>query len=178
MNSKLEPSNTPLKTIPKNKQTEEKVSYDELSEIQNQLIETNEQLQIMEKVEENTKKEESIPSKKEHIFENKRNENSLEQKKQEEKQKNKPSLEIKDEESESPFSEEIKNDPVILNMSDTLEIEEEVSNKKIEIDNSEDFMTGLIPEEILNGGMSNFDEPGDDDFPDMDDPDDDTIDFA
>lgn len=168
----VEPSKVPLKTIPKNKTTEETISNDELSEIQSQLISNNEQnkeINNVEKSSQNIDKEENRATKDEkntYIKNEEQKKDFVIEKKQNE-----------DIDNESPFNESKKkeNKPV-LEIKDTVEYIEEVSNKKIEIDTSEDFMTGSIPKEVLTGGLEEFEEPSDEDFPDMEEPED--VDFA
>lgn len=185
----LEPTKEPLKIIPKNKTTEEVISNDELFSIQHQLISNNEenkQIEEVNKVHENTPKlyvpndSQSKPITNPIVMQEPLKTSEVDNK--QEVLKSLP-VQKKSPIESSPFDEETEQSPKkgpILEILDTAEYVEEVSNKKIEIDTSDDFISGAIPESILNGGLDietpSDDEPSDDDIPDFEEPDD--IDFA
>ncbi len=168
---------------PKNKGTEELIDSRELEEIQNQLIKNNEDNLEKAEVKEDLPKKDDDKNSKKNDLNNDNKESKKENKKEEkfeqpkkEEKSNSP-LEIKDEDL-SPFDsvEEEKISIPEADNDETAVFEEEANNIKVEVDNSDDFLDGFIPQQVFSMGMD--DVPGDDDFIEMNTPDDEDIDFT
>ncbi len=163
---------------PRNKGKEEIVDSKELDEIQTQLIQSKEVFKDEDEytkfIDTSVKEKEVKPLEKETP--------AKEVKKAEKKEKVKSEinpLEIK-EDDESPF-DDIAEDKITIDdkeIDETAVYEEEANNIKVEIDNSNDFLDGFIPQQVFSMGNDGDDEPGDDDFGTMKAPDEEDIDFT
>lgn len=184
---------------PKNKSKEETINSKELEEIQNQLISANEESkeQVPDKVEEKIEKpvEEKPVEVKDDIKQDTKKDSENNQRKDKNQEKNnkkdfkeekpkveeikEPSpLEIKDDDI-SPFADTKDNEILIddKEIDDTAVYEEEANNVKVEVDTSDDFLDGFIPQQVFSMGGDD-DVPGDDDFGTMNAPDEEDIDFT
>lgn len=165
---------------PRNKGKEETINSKELDEIQTQLIQSKE---AFKDEDEDTKFiDTSVKEKGVKPFEKETPEKEVKKVEKEEKEEVKPEinpLEIK-EDDESPFDDIADNKITIddKEIDETAVYEEEANNIKVEIDNSNDFLDGFIPQQVFSMGNDGDDEPGDDDFGTMNAPDEEDIDFT